>query len=63
MPRGVTISGHGAARTRLVETEPSRLEIAGLGDDLEALLAVEEHAESAAHDAVVIGDHDLGHRP
>jgi hypothetical protein len=41
MPRGVTISGHGAARTRLVETEPSRLEIAGLGDDLEALLGLQ----------------------
>ena len=36
-------------------------DVAGLGHDLEALLAVEEHPEAAAHDAVVVGDHDLGH--
>ena len=37
-------------------------DVAGLGHDLEALLAVEEHPEAAAHHAVVVGDHDLGHR-
>jgi len=36
-------------------------DVAGFGHDLEAVLAVEEHPEPAAHDAVVIGDHDLGH--
>ena len=35
--------------------------VARLGHDLEALLAVEEHPQAAAHDTVVIGDHDLGH--
>ena len=36
-------------------------DVAGLGDDLEAVFAVEEHPEAAAHHAVVVGDHDLGH--
>ena len=47
------MGAHVAARVR---------DVAGLGDDLEAFFAVEEHPEAAAHHAVVVGDHDLGHR-
>jgi hypothetical protein len=36
--------------------------VACLGHDVEAVLTVEEHPQPAAHDTVVIGDHDLGHR-
>ena len=32
-----------------------------LRDDLEVLLAIEDHPQAAAHDAVIIGDHDLRH--
>ena len=35
--------------------------VARLGHDFEAVLAVEEHPQPAAHDPVVIGDHNLGH--
>ena len=36
--------------------------VAGLGHDLEPLLAVEQHAQPATHDDVVVGedDRDLG---
>ena len=46
------MSAHVAARV---------CDVAGLGDDLEAVLTVEEHPEAAAHHAVIVGDHDLGH--
>ena len=40
-------------------------EVAGLGDDLEAGLGVEQHPEAGAHDCMVVGDDDgdRGHRP
>ena len=40
---------------------PGLGDVAGLRDDLEVLLAVEDHPQPAAHDAVVVGDHDLRH--
>ena len=36
----------------------SRLDILGLGDDLEAVLVVQQLAQPASDDRVVIGDHD-----
>ena len=34
------------------------LDVAGLGDDLEVVLAVEQHPQAAAHDGVIVGEHD-----
>jgi hypothetical protein len=31
--------------------------VAGLADDLHVLLGVEDHAEAAAHERLVVGDH------
>ncbi len=38
---------------------PRALHVARLGHDLEALFAVEQHAQAAAHHRVVVGQHDL----
>ena len=35
--------------------------IARLGNDLEILLAVQDHPQAAAHHTVIIGDHDRRH--
>ena len=37
---------------------PRALDVAGLGHDLEVLLAVEQQPQAAAHDRVVVGEHD-----
>ena len=50
--------------TKIVIADDHRVVRSGLRMllDLEAVFTVEEHAEAAAHHAVVVGDHDLGHR-
>ena len=35
-----------------------RLDVADGGDDLEAVLGLEQQLEPAAHDGVVVGEHD-----
>ena len=35
--------------------------VGGLGDDLDVLLGVEDHAEAAAHECLVVGDEDPDH--
>ena len=38
---------------------PRVVDVAGLGDHLEAGLAVEQQTQPAAHDRVIVGEHDL----
>jgi hypothetical protein len=35
--------------------------VLGLGDDLHVVLAVDQHADAGAHDAMVVGDQDSQH--
>ena len=41
---------------------PGAVDVAGLGDDLEVVLRFEQQAQAAAHDGVVVGDHDPDRR-
>jgi hypothetical protein len=45
----------------MLEHRRQRLvDVAGLGDDLESGLAVEQHAQALADDRVVVGEHKRG---
>ncbi len=37
---------------------PGRVDVAGLGDHLEILLGIQQQMQAAAHDLVIVGDHE-----
>ena len=60
-PRHIEIE-HKDGRMMTTHVASSPVHVAGFGDDLEVGLGVEQEAQPAAHDRMVVGDHDANRR-